>query len=127
MKCVLVVDGKICVVDEENGWVTLKNGVRIQLGENGNIEKGPSALQGKNIKEIKETPLQRMKRWENERVDKMKEIAKGGKYNALVIKYPNGKSVTKYYESGRWTDKKPTGLAVTHGGYQYKPYEMEMK
>ena len=53
----------------------------------------------------------------------MKNLAKLAKLGSL------GKlaKLGKLGESGRWTDKKPTGLAVTHGGYQYKPYEMEMK
>lgn len=71
----------------------------------------------------KETALQKFKRWENTRVDGMKTVAaSNGKFTSVETHYPDGRVRKQYYESGRWTDTKPRGLAITHGHWQDKPY-----
>lgn len=123
-KYVYVSDNKLFVCDEGD-WVTLKNGVHVEVNEQGNIEKGPTALKNQNIKEIKpkETSLQKMKRWENTRIDGMKAVAASrGKYTSLETHYPDGRVRKQYFASGRWIDTKPKGLEISHGHWQDKPY-----
>lgn len=38
----------------ENGWITLPNGVHCLLDKDGNVEKGPKNLVGKNVEELSE-------------------------------------------------------------------------
>ena len=76
----------------------------------------------------KETSLQKFKRWENARVDGMKTVAaSNGKFTSVETHYPDGRVRKQYYESGRWTDTKPRGLAITHGHWQDKPLKIEIK
>ena len=48
--------------------------------------------------------------------------ASNGKFTSVETHYPDGRVRKQYYESGRWTDTKPKGLAITHGHWQDKPY-----
>ena len=53
---IFVADGNVYVADEEGKWVTLESGTRVELGENGSVEKGPRELKGKSVKKEKVVP-----------------------------------------------------------------------
>lgn len=123
-------------------WITI-NGAHVEPGEggkivggaggklNGSVYKGTQKVnhtQSKSDGTKTETPLQRMKRWNGMHVDGMKKVANsGGKYTAVETTYPNGEKRIQYYESGRWTNYKPKGLAESHGKWVYKPLKIEIK